>query len=277
MPITGRLKSIRNHLIACARVSEEVRAEAQSDKDKSEQHPRVKAPGPSKSITALYTGSQKRSCANSELPPEKHTHLKSGPVSHVTGAASSITQNILPFDTQTQSEFSDLCRTFVSAGWAWSTIDNPEVRALFAKYIPGAAVPGRKKLSGPLLQIELKKVEDRITKRMAGHYGTLQCDGWKNVKKNHLLAFMVSAAGEVHCTHVHNVSAAHKNAAALLDMMKDELGYNEATLGVVNIGACSDASGESRAARSRLLAQMPHLLIVDCYSHQVRLWFVTTF
>ncbi|KDQ21329.1 hypothetical protein BOTBODRAFT_123015, partial [Botryobasidium botryosum FD-172 SS1] len=106
---------------------------------------------------------------------------------------------------------------------------------------------------------------------MAGHYGTLQCDGWKNVKKNHLLAFMVSAAGEVRCTHVHNVSAARKNATALLDMMKDELGYNEATLGVVNIGACSDASGESRAARSRLLAQMPHLLVVDCYSHQIQL------
>lgn len=52
-------------------------------------------------------------------------------------------------------------------------------------------------------------------------------------------------------------------------MMKEELSYNEGALGVVNIGVCSDASGEARAARLLLLKEMPNMLIVDCYAHQV--------
>ncbi|KDQ09947.1 hypothetical protein BOTBODRAFT_116600 [Botryobasidium botryosum FD-172 SS1] len=164
---------------------------------------------------------------------------------------------MLPFDTKTQSKFlSQLCRAFISAGWAWSTIEDPEVCALFQRYVPGATLPGRKKLSGLSLQNELKKVELGITERMAGHYATLQCNRWKNVKKTHLVAFMITAAGEIRCTHVNNVLAARKNASGLLAMMKDELNYNNTALHVINIGVCSDASGESRAARIRLLDEI---------------------
>lgn len=76
-------------------------------------------------------------------------------------------------------------------------------------------------------------------------------------------------SNQIRCTHVNNVSATRKNTFGLLAMMKDELDYNDTALHVVNIGVCSDASGESRAARICLLDEMPHLLIVDCYAHQV--------
>lgn len=111
---------------------------------------------------------------------------------------SSASAAVIPYDTDAQSEFnSDLCRTFVSTGWSWRTVENYEVQKLFQRHAPGAFLPDRKKLAGPLLQMEVEKVEQGITVRMKGTYATLQWDGWVNRRRLNLLAFMVSAAREV--------------------------------------------------------------------------------
>lgn len=66
-----------------------------------------------------------------------------------------------------------------------------------------------------------------------------------------------------------DVSASRKTADHLLGIVKEEIRYAEEELGVKVVAWCSDASGESRAMRSRLYALEPRLITLDCYAHQV--------
>lgn len=51
--------------------------------------------------------------------------------------------------------------------------------------------------------------------------------------------------------------------------MEDELDYMTSMLLLLVIGICGDASGDERSARLKMLAKHPHLLIADCWAHQV--------
>jgi hypothetical protein len=53
--------------------------------------------------------------------------------------------------------------------------------------------------------------------------------------------------------------------ALILSVMKDVEGNWKATV----VAITSDASGESRAARKRLVDEFPWLVAPDCFAHQV--------
>jgi hypothetical protein len=73
-------------------------------------------------------------------------------------------------------------------------------------------------------------------------------------------------------THVYNTSGSRKTADNLFKLMLEEKTFIEKKIGLKLIGWASDASGESRAARKLLKQHFPHLITVDCYAHQVRLY-----
>lgn len=70
-----------------------------------------------------------------------------------------------------------------------------------------------------------------------------------------------------------DVSSERKTANHLklliLDMMKEVGEKWKATV----VAITSDASGESRAARKRLVDEFPSLVAPDCFAHQVRIKF----
>jgi hypothetical protein len=91
------------------------------------------------------------------------------------------------------SEFSsDLCKLFVSINTAWRSAQNPEFELFVNRWIPGAVIPDRRLLSGPLLRAEVDKIESALVKEVKGRYGTGQCDGWKNISKTSLVGSMVT-------------------------------------------------------------------------------------
>lgn len=90
-----------------------------------------------------------------------------------------------------------LLRAFVSAGWSFNSITDPEVQKLFHGFIPGAVIPTRQKLSDQILSRELVKMEGSLKQSVQGAYATLQQDGWKDLSKKHLVAFMYTANREV--------------------------------------------------------------------------------
>jgi hypothetical protein len=97
-----------------------------------------------------------------------------------------------------QHEFdSDMCQMFASCGWAWNSANNPQLRQFFSKWIPGVQVPDRRKLSGAVLDAEVRKVEDRIKVKVEGQLATGQCDGWKNISKTSVIGTMITVDGEV--------------------------------------------------------------------------------
>jgi hypothetical protein len=90
-----------------------------------------------------------------------------------------------------------LLHAFISAGWSFNSISDPEVQKLFRDYIPGAVVPTRQKLSNQILAWEITKIQGTQKEVSKGAYATLQCDGWKDISKKHIVAFMYTANREV--------------------------------------------------------------------------------
>ncbi|KAF8596432.1 hypothetical protein BDV93DRAFT_563314 [Ceratobasidium sp. AG-I] len=93
----------------------------------------------------------------------------------------------------------------------------------------------------------------------------------KNISKTSVVASMITVDYQAHITHAHDVSASRKTANHLLSLVLDEIEYVEGQLGASIVAWCSDASGESRAMRSKLYALKPHLITPDCYAHQINL------
>jgi hypothetical protein len=97
-----------------------------------------------------------------------------------------------------QQEFGeDFCRLLIATSSSWNTANNPQTRLFVEKWIPGAIVPDRRTLSGPILDREAGKVEEKLKLKLKGRKSTFQTDGWKNKAKQAIVATMVSVDFEV--------------------------------------------------------------------------------
>lgn len=102
------------------------------------------------------------------------------------------------WNTLRQQEFGeDFCKLLIATRSSWNTAHNPELRLFFDKWIPGAIIPDRRTLSGPILDREAAKVEDKLKLKLKGRKATFQTDGWKNKAKQAIVATMVSVDFEV--------------------------------------------------------------------------------
>ena len=58
-------------------------------------------------------------------------------------------------------------------------------------------------------------------------------------------------------------------ADTMLSFVLDEIKYLTEDLGVTVIVWCTDAGGDAAKMRRLLQQKMPHLITLDCWSHQV--------
>jgi hypothetical protein len=93
---------------------------------------------------------------------------------------------------QQQRFESDLCKMFVANGFAWNAVNQPQTHLFFEAWIPGAKLPDRRKLSGSILQHEVNTAHTSMREAVEGRIATGMSDGWKNIKRNALLASMLS-------------------------------------------------------------------------------------
>jgi hypothetical protein len=131
---------------------------------------------------------------------QSHAAPSTPPPSYQSLPTQSINLSLPPHGTpagNTPEIDQQFLRAFISAGWSYNSVTDPEVKKLFTMMNSHYKVPNRNKLSGPLLDREFERTQKRITERQRGHYATGQCDGWKDLSKNSLLAFLVTANGEV--------------------------------------------------------------------------------
>jgi hypothetical protein len=97
-----------------------------------------------------------------------------------------------------QQEFGeDFCKLLIATRSSWNTAHNPQVRLFVERWIEGAIIPDRRTLSGPILDREAGKVEDKLKLKLKGWKATFQTDGWKNKAKQAIIATMVSVDFEV--------------------------------------------------------------------------------
>lgn len=103
-----------------------------------------------------------------------------------------------PFNQKWQTLFDDqLLNAWILAGFSFNSIEDPEVRKLFSDFLPGAVIPHRDQLSGTILKRAVAWQEYDLRTAAKGQFATLQCDGWKDVARKHLIAFMYTMAREV--------------------------------------------------------------------------------
>ena len=125
--------------------------------------------------------------------------LKRNRVSSFTaGPDSSVNLVERVWNPSLQQDFGeDFCRLLIATRSSWNTANNPQMRLFVEKWIPGAIVPDRRTLSGPILDREAGKVEEKLKLKLKGRKSTFQTDGWKNKAKQAIVATMVSVDFEV--------------------------------------------------------------------------------
>ncbi|KAI9450427.1 hypothetical protein BJY52DRAFT_1100490, partial [Lactarius psammicola] len=158
----------------------------------------------------------------------------------------------------------DFCKLLIATRSSWNTAHNPQMRLFVEKWIPGAIIPDRHTLSGPILDREAGKVEEKLKLRFKGRKATFQTDGWKNKARQAIIATMVSP----YLMRTHDVSAQPKTGEALLQLVIEDIKWSEEMYGLTIIGVCSDDGGDAHKMWRLLLVSMPWLIVVLCWAHQ---------
>jgi len=74
-----------------------------------------------------------------------------------------------PWTPVLQSEFGeDMCKLLIAIRAPWNAANNPQMKLFMQKWVPGAVVPSCKTLSGPILDQEATKVEDKLKAKLLG-------------------------------------------------------------------------------------------------------------
>jgi hypothetical protein len=76
---------------------------------------------------------------------------------------------------------------------------------------------------------------------------------------------------KVYTVGVHDATGEQKTAENLLAKIERILDLVTGEWGTIVIALVTDASSEARKARRLFAAKYPHIIVLDCYSHQVSL------
>jgi hypothetical protein len=265
------------HLRDCTKVAPDVRQKAKDEVPKT-------------SRRRSHVASPNRQHRTSREVHSPHTPARStGTPAKRQKTGSHQSANSPKWPAKTQREFAeDMCRMLVSAGIPWNAANDPGFEQFFVKWLPNATLPDRRALAGHLLDKELERVEDRTRSKVEGRYATGQCDGWKNIAKQSLVATMVTVNNEVsaitlyaeavvlilgqaHLMRTHDVSAEQKTGEFLWQLVTTDIQYSEDKFRIIIIAWCTDDGGDARKMRRLLKDQMPWLIIVLCWAHQIQL------
>src|SRR5882762_2627901 len=119
------------------------------------------------------------------------------PLKRVHTAESSYNQ-IPCWSPEIQKEYDeDFVRLLIANGSAWRMADNPQTKIWMKKWSHSPPASNRKKLSGPVLNAEVLKVENHVREKIHGKVGTRQYDGWKNKAKKSVESKMIMEEDEV--------------------------------------------------------------------------------
>ena len=74
---------------------------------------------------------------------------------------------------------------------------------------------------------------------------------------------------QIRTVKVHDASAERKTAEQLIALLEEVITMVQDEWGAIVVAIVMDASGECRKAQRLLGRKYPHIIVLDCYSHQV--------
>ncbi|TFY79126.1 hypothetical protein EWM64_g4887 [Hericium alpestre] len=149
----GKLSVMNNHLIQCEYCPDSIKVRA-----------RKKKVAESNVDDGADDGSEDvRSRGSDSKRPTKRVRSDSDVAQKNQKAFTVYMSKSIPFNGDRQQAFEDqILRAFISAGFAFYAIQDPEVQKLFQDYLPGAKLPNRKSLSGKILTRQVVKMEGEL-------------------------------------------------------------------------------------------------------------------
>lgn len=197
---------------------------------------------------------------------------------------------IVPWNDSTRQRFEQyIVRLTASAGFSLSWVENNVWHSFLEEFLPSAPKISRKVLTSRILPEVVKEVQEKVKKYVAGKEVTMQGDGWTGTNNQHLLAFMITCDKKVNYSNiiiylinfsntvlkvysvrVHDATGERKTAENLLVEIEHVLALLTEEWGTIVVALVTDASGEARKARRLFAAKHPSIIVLDCYSHQVR-------
>ncbi|KAI0728452.1 ribonuclease H-like domain-containing protein [Fomitopsis betulina] len=104
-----------------------------------------------------------------------------------------------------------------------------------------------------------------------GCYVTGQCDGWKNISKDHIIATIINTEYMTYLVSMFCITKECKTTENLLEIVLNQIKYFTEVLQVKVVAWCTDASGDGSKMCCLLVQRMPWLFVVDCWAHQINL------
>ncbi|KAH9026059.1 hypothetical protein EDB85DRAFT_1869147 [Lactarius pseudohatsudake] len=155
-------------------------------------------------------------------------------------------------------------RLTASAGLPLRWVENPEWLALCERFLPNAKSPSRKVLTQRLIPATLKGFKQTARKQCSGFEGTVSYDGWTGGNHHHYVAFMN------HVIRVHDASGERKTAENLFPELEKVLSDLQQSWNITVVAITSDAGGDALKGRKMAHRKYPHIVVPDCFGHQVR-------
>jgi hypothetical protein len=139
------------------------------------------------------SGSSSHSITQTFSRPQPH-HGRERPLSRQW----SMVETFGPWSAEKQARFERrIVRLTAAAGFPLSWVDNIEWIDFVEEFLPAAKSPSRKTLTRRLLPSAIKDLRAEVIAAVKGHEATIQADGWTGVNTHHLIAFMITANGQV--------------------------------------------------------------------------------
>ncbi|KAE8217168.1 hypothetical protein CF319_g8679 [Tilletia indica] len=167
----------------------------------------------------------------------------------------------------------DFTTATYAAGIAAEAFDAPLLRECMLKWFK-VELPSASVARGRLLTTAVTKVRGDLHDLAQGREATLCIDTWNSPRGDHIMGSVICLPGSSAVLPVHIVDTTeerHTGAACLLHL-KAALALSEGPRLEARITAvCTDAGPDCASARRLLLAELPHLVSIHCFAHQVNL------
>ncbi|CAE7074308.1 unnamed protein product [Rhizoctonia solani] len=245
-PVCGKVDLMINHLMRCQHVSSEVKFKVGKEKKSREQQ---------RETTRAFKDAVTNGPTITTKSAERYTYR--------VGQA---------FSETAQEDYArDWCDVIVACGFPWNCATNPVLKRFVQQWDPGASMPSRPTLSNHILAERAQEVENQAQKSTQGKLAMGQCDGWKSIARQPLVAMLMTVEEQSHILDVHHVGADKKTAENLLNLIKLTMKRTEEKYGIKWIGWCTDAGSDAHKARRLLHNEMPHLINPHCAAHLINL------
>ncbi|RPA90433.1 hypothetical protein L873DRAFT_1717827, partial [Choiromyces venosus 120613-1] len=128
-------------------------------------------------------------------------------------------------------------------------------------------LPSHWSIGGSLLSQLQQEIDRKNKAEYSRQEVTLAADGWKNIKKDALVRFVINDHGKVIMLEVNDMTRKPKIGQVLFELIDNQL--QKLLKKEAIIAVCTNDGGDYQLAHCLLQQKYPWLITTVCFAHQV--------